>query len=197
VDGIWISHLHADHTFGLATLLGRCWEEGRRRPLALLGATGVRAAAEGILDHGYPGLRQRLGFILEEIEVEPGKPVRFRQLTLRSAASAHSLRNLAVRIDTPEGRALCYSGDGAPTEGSADLASGAAWVHECFSLGGEVPGHATLTTLEAELRRRRPQRLGLVHVGRHFREEVAARAAALAAEGLPVTLPNPGDVWEL
>ena len=151
LDGIWISHLHADHVFGLAALLGRAWEEERRRPLTLLGAQGVRDAVEDLLDRGYPGLRRRFAFPLEEVVVEPGQEVVFRGLALRSALSAHSLRNLSLRVEIPGAAPLCYSGDGAPTADSAELAREAAWVHECFAADREVPGHASLKMLEAEL----------------------------------------------
>lgn len=197
LDGIWISHLHADHVFGLAGVLGRFWEEGRRRPLTLLGAEGLRAAVEGLVDLGYPGLRGRFAFEIEELPVEPGAAVRFRGLTLTSAQTAHSLRNLAVRLEAPGLPPLCYSGDGAPTEASADLGREAVWVHECFSRETSVPGHATLLALEPELRRRRPLRLGLVHVGRRFRDEVARRARALSTSEIPVSLPEPGEMWQL
>jgi len=197
LDGIWISHLHADHVFGLAALLGRAWEEERRRPLTVLGGRGVLQAVEDLLERGYPGLRRRFAFALEEVVVEPGAPVVFRGLVLRSADSAHSLRNLSLRVEIPGAVPLCYSGDGAPTEASADLGHAAAWIHECFSADREVPGHASLKALEAELPRRRPHRLGLVHVGRSFRDAVGVRATALARSGLPVSLPEPGEVWQL
>jgi ribonuclease BN (tRNA processing enzyme) len=197
LDGIWISHLHADHVFGLAGLLGRAWEEERRRPLTLLGGRGVLQAVQDLLDRGYPGLRDRFAFALEEVVVEPGQEVAFRGLALRSALSAHSLRNLALRIAAPGAVPLCYSGDGAPTEASAELGRDAVWIHECFSADRQVPGHATLAALEAELPRRKPRRVGLVHVSRRFRDAVAARAQALAAAGLSVSLPEPGEVWQL
>ena len=197
LDGIWISHLHADHVFGLAAVLGRFWEEGRKRPLTLLGGEGVRTAVADLVDRGYPGLRRRFAFELAEMAIEPGAEARFRGLTLRSALSAHSLRNLALRVEVPGAAALCYSGDGAPTEASAALAQEAVWVHECFSHDRDVPGHATLSGLEAELPRRRPRRLGLVHVGRRFRDTVARRAEAVSTPGLPVSLPAPGEVWQL
>ena len=35
LDGIFISHFHADHTFRLPALVMRTWEDGRTRPCSL------------------------------------------------------------------------------------------------------------------------------------------------------------------
>lgn len=197
LHGVWISHLHADHAFGIPLLLGRMWEERRTEPLTFLGAAGIAERAGEILDRGYPGMRQRLEFELREQAIEPGAESRFRDLGLRSAATRHSLRNLALRVALPGEAALVYSGDGEPTEESALLGEGAHWVHECFAVSESIPGHASLDGLARQIRRQRPVRMGLVHVSRHHRRAMAPAAEALASQGLPVHVVETGDRWDL
>lgn len=197
VHGIWVSHLHADHCFGIPFLVGRMWEEGRRRPLTLLGAAGLRDRVAALLDLAYPGLRSRLEFDLDDAVVEPGRPVAWRDLTLRAAETVHPQRNLAVRVETAGGAAVTYSGDGRPTPASIELAAGADWVHECFTAANAPPGHADLDTLVEAVRQAGARRLGLVHAHRAHRDAVERRAKALAAGGLPVELLAPGSRWFL
>ncbi len=197
LHGIWVSHIHADHLFGLPSVLGRMWDDGRRRELALLGAAGVRERALALFETGYPGLPARLRFEIQEIPVEPGTAVSWRDLDLRTAETLHPARNLALRVEGPGGTIATYSGDGAPTPASAALGSGAHWVHECFTASSAPPGHADLETLAADARRVGPRRLGLVHVHRAHKRPVEERARALVREGLPVEVLVPGARWEL
>lgn len=197
LHGIWISHLHADHCFGIPFLVGRMWEEGRRRPLAVLGAAGLRDRLAALLDLAYPALRSRLEFDLDEVVVEPGRPASWRDLSLRAAETVHPQRNLAVRVELAGGAALTYSGDGRPTAASIELAVGAHWVHECFTAASAPPGHADLDALVEAMRQAAPRRLGLVHVHRAHRHTVGRRAKALADGGLPVELLAPGSRWVL
>jgi len=197
LDGLWVSHFHADHLFGIPLLVGRMWEEGRRRPLALVGGEGLLGRVETLLDLGYPGLRSRLEFELDPVLVEPGNRVRWRDLSLRTAETVHPVRNLAVRIEIEGSEPLAYSGDGRPTAASIELGTGAHWVHECFTVSQAPPGHADLETLVEALRQVGPKRLGLVHTHRAHREELARRAKALASEGLPVEVLAPGQSWAL
>src|SRR4051812_912371 len=42
LDGIYFTHLHADHSFGIVPVLTRFWEEGRKQPLKLVGPRGLK-----------------------------------------------------------------------------------------------------------------------------------------------------------
>ena len=197
LDAVWISHLHADHAFGIPALLGRMWEEGRQDAITVLGAEGIAARALALLDQGYPGIRERLAFDVREVAVEPGAPVPFRDLRLRSAPTRHSLRNLAVRIELAGGGAVTYSGDGAPTEQSRDLGAGAWWVHECFTPSEAPTGHADLETLRGAAATVRPVRLGLVHCARGSRAAIEQAVAGIEAGDVPVEVVRAGARWSL
>jgi ribonuclease Z len=53
LDLIYISHQHADHCFGLPAVLGRMWEEGRRKPLVILSQPPVLGRIRELMDAGY------------------------------------------------------------------------------------------------------------------------------------------------
>lgn len=197
LHGIWLSHLHADHAIGLPALLVRMWEEGRTDPLRILGPRGIAEAAGGLLETGYPGFSSRLRFPLEELAVEPGGAVEWRGLSLESAPTNHGLPNLALRVGIMGGTRVAYSGDGAPTAESASLGRGAHWIHECFSREKVAGGHASLGDLLDLLPEVVPERLGLVHVSRSGRREVAEAVRRLAGSRPPVELLEPGDRWSL
>ena len=121
LDGIWISHFHADHCFGIPALLVRFWEEGRDKGLTLLGQKGIESFTRNCLDLAYPGFYERLTFPLRFIEVEPEKRMELFGLSFRTAETAHSQMNLALRIDVA-GKSIYYSGDGKATPESMALA---------------------------------------------------------------------------
>jgi ribonuclease Z len=49
ISAVFITHLHSDHIDGLPDLFHNTWQFGNGRPLELYGPTGIRRAADGIL----------------------------------------------------------------------------------------------------------------------------------------------------
>ena len=43
IDGIYLTHTHADHAFGIAPLITRFWEERRKRRLDIIGHRGIES----------------------------------------------------------------------------------------------------------------------------------------------------------
>ncbi len=131
--------------------------------------------------------------------VEPGEAVPFGGLRLRSAAYAHSLRKLALRVE-------CNGGGPSVLQRRLRRHDGICGARAGGPACGARSASPSIATCRAtplspiwspEIERQPPVRLGLVHVSRRFRAEVAARAAALAAGGAPLSVPEPGDAWEL
>jgi ribonuclease BN (tRNA processing enzyme) len=202
LDGVWISHFHADHCFGLPALLLWMRLNGRTRPLTLISGPGSRRKLEQLLELGYPGsYAPHKCFAIEFVELEPHTPAMFGQTTLRTAASAHSIVNYALRVEAPGQRSLLYSGDGAVTEGTRALARGVALlVHECFFPAtpserkhGDVEGCFALAQ-EANV-----ETLALLHFAAEAKQAIRERAAELHARapGLQLLLPQPGERVDL
>lgn len=194
LDGVFISHIHADHSFGLPALLGWMRDEGRQRPMRILGGAGVGRWLERLLDMAYPGsfTRERC-FPIEAIELVPGTPYEWDGVRLDTALSEHSVKNLAIRIEEA-GESLCYSGDGALSAATAALYQGAnVLVHECYAADHDTRGHARADRLLEFCRAAAIGRLCLLHVSRQQKTEVSELVRALAAD-LDVLLPKPGDI---
>lgn len=196
LDMVWISHFHGDHFLGLPALLLRFWEEGRDKPLTIVGQEGIEEKTFQAMDLAYPGVRQRFSFPVEFQQAIPGATLLPLGLSLQTAASDHPQPNLSLRLSDGE-HSLFYSGDGRPTEASLRLAMEADMiVHESFSLQQDTPGHGTVPGSIEFARTTGSQRLALVHLRRDVRhgrrEEVLQHMRD--AHDLRVSLPEPGDV---
>jgi len=51
-DRVFLTHLHSDHTLGLADVIFTPWIQGRAAPLDVYGPVGTRRLVDGILDGG-------------------------------------------------------------------------------------------------------------------------------------------------
>jgi ribonuclease Z len=187
LDLIYISHAHADHCYGLPAVLGRMWEDGRRKPLVILSQPPLLAQIRESMEAGYPGLRARFRYPIEYREALPGQGFVWEALEFGFAPTRHSVTNLAVRVEAGGGK-FCYSGDGRFTDESRALFAGAdLLVHEAYSfdsspLHGDFPG---VIGMAAE---QNVGQLALVHIRRDVRREQGERIAALGA-----VVPEPGD----
>jgi ribonuclease Z len=198
LDGVWISHGHADHCFGLPALLLWMRLGGRKRPLTILGGPGSRARLEQLLELGYPGsYAPHKCYAIEYVELEPGEMGEFGPLELRIAASAHSIVNYALRIDAPGHRSVMYSGDGAVTEGTRALArSVSILVHECFfSRRPSERKHGDVESCVELAVQAGVESLVLLHFAAEAKQAIRDRALELAraTPGLQVLMPAPGE----
>ncbi len=199
LDVLWISHFHGDHFFGSPALLLRFWEQNRRKPLLVLGQAGIEDLVHQSLDLAYPTIRQKLGFPLEFIRVEPGEPVKAAGLTWNFAESGHSRRNLSVRVEDGE-KALFYSGDGLPSSGTVSLAHGTDLIiHESFRFDQPMAAHGSMKQCVDFAREARVGKLALVHFQRDERREKYGAIVEYAEkiQDLRVIIPEPGDELDL
>jgi len=194
LDGIWVSHFHADHCFGIPALLVRFWEEGRDRGLMLLGQKGIESFTRKCLDLAYPGFYERITFPIRFVEVEPEKRMEILGLSFRTAETAHSQMNLALRIDVA-GKSIYYSGDGKPTPESMALARDSEFIiHEAFHMETEIPGHGTIAGSMDMAKRCEALLVALVHIQRGVRGQAKDRIHELKKMSSPVNviIPEPG-----
>jgi ribonuclease Z len=196
VDGVYLSHRHADHSFGLPALLFWMKLGGRQRSVTLLGGPELDPWLDELLDFAYPGSFGADFFRCDHLPISPGAEVAFGSLVLRTAVSEHAVRNTALSISDGALR-VCYSGDGGPTAETRELYRGATvLVHECFAPVGPRPGHAdaeTLLTLADELE---VGTLALVHLSQEEKEEVR-QVVDRTRTRCRVLVPSPGETLEL
>jgi ribonuclease Z len=199
LDGIWISHFHADHFFGLPALLVRFWEDGRKKPLTILGQKGIGASTRQCIDLAYPGFYENIRFPIQFQEVEPDQRLDFLGVSIHAAENEHSIRDLAVKLET-EGCSLFYSGDGKSTAKTEALAKGTQiLIHEAFHQDQAIHGHATIKETLDMAKVCGASHLALVHIQRHERKQVLARIQELTDLASPVKLmvPEPGHRIEI
>jgi len=199
LDMVWISHFHGDHFLGLPALLLRFWEEGRSRPLTIVGPEGIQEMTEKAMDLAYPGVRERFGFELRFQDAVPGATLLPLGLSLQTAPSDHPQPNLSLRISDGS-RSVFYSGDGRPTAASQALARGVDLIiHESFSLEQDTQGHGTVPGSIAFAREADVARLALIHLRRDVRHGQREKVLQLMRDthDIRVCLPEPGDRYDV
>ncbi|HDM67409.1 MAG TPA: ribonuclease Z [Thermoplasmatales archaeon] len=193
VDIVFISHLHADHCYGLPALIVRMREEKREKPLTLITLRGTREKLQDIIRNGYPKALDKPSFPIRFIEVNSGGELRIEGLTLRFASTKHSIPNIAIRIEDEE-NTICYSGDGRNTEESKDLYREADLViHECYTIDEEMMDHTNLPDVLALKKEENIRHLMLTHIQRNLREKIKDKVRDLR----DVTIPNPMDQYSI
>jgi len=147
IDVIFISHLHADHNFGLPfLLLEYCIRRQRERPIHIVGPPGIEEQTEALCDLAWPHLR-KAGF-------EPHVPVAYVEVTEGGDYQAGDLAFRAVRMEhyaltafgyrfNVDGRTIAYTGDTANCEQMGELLDHVdvailEWTHPQAS---QDPGH--------------------------------------------------------
>lgn len=205
IDGVYLSHLHADHAFGLPAVCLWMRLEGRRRPLSLLGTAATLAGARRILDLGYPGsFAASKSYSIELVELPPdGQTHDWGPLSLAVAPSHHKrMSNHAVRVSEDGRPRFAYSGDGRPSAATRTLFEDVPHlVHECFGArSAETPdGHAALDELVAMATQCGVGRLDLLHFDRHQHAEIVSAIERLVShvQRPRCSAPHAGDCVEL
>lgn len=195
LDALYITHFHGDHYFGVPALLVRSIEEGRTKPLTILGQTGVGDRIPQLMEMAYRGTMAKAAFEISYIECDPISDFEHAGFRFRFAINDHPMPSLSVRLDAG-GRSVFYSGDGRPTAETLALATGVDLVvHESFSLEPDKPGHGTVDSSIDFAKKAGAGKLALVHVQRGVRRdrenEILTRADA---SDVPTILPEPGEV---
>lgn len=195
LDGVYITHFHGDHYFGLPALLVRSVEEGRIKPLTIMGQPGIGKRVEQLMELAYPNSLGKAKFSLEFVECVPAHEVFLGDMRFRFAVNDHPMPCLSIRVDCG-GKSLFYSGDGRPTGETRALAAGCDLiVHESFSLELDKPGHGTVDSSIAFAQEAGARTVALVHMKRTVRRgrlpEVLQKCAM--AEGLTAIVPEPDD----
>ena len=195
LDGVWISHFHGDHFFGLPLILLRLWEAGRSKPLLVLGPPGVKSRVKEAMGLAYPGLPDKMHFGLEFVELDPGSSGEHLQASWGVEASEHPRQNLALRLQCG-GRSVYYSGDGRPSRQCAGLAASCdLMIHEAYLVEGETAGHCSLKECLDFAAASQAGALALVHLQRQERGKALAHLEkeGISSQERRVFLPEPGE----
>lgn len=139
------THLHSDHTAGLADLYLSPAVEGRPGPLELYGPPGIADMARHIeaayvkdVDIRIHGLEQgnARAYKINAHEIKPGIVYKDANVTVQAFAVQHGTWDFSYgyRFDTAD-RSIVISGDTAPTQSVAEACHGCdLLLHEVYSL---------------------------------------------------------------
>ena len=142
IDGVFISHLHFDHTGGLAAILGLRFQTSGSDPLTIYGPPGTRKMVEGLLASMVPGATANYGVAgappadhragIEVVELRGGDSITVDGMRVQVASNTHysfppqsdlaqRFQSLSYRFDLP-GRSIVYTGDTGPSDAVETLA---------------------------------------------------------------------------
>ena len=144
---VFITHLHSDHTLGLADLLFSPWVLGRTEPLEVFGPLGIKAMCEhvaaayaedvDIRQHGGEPANTT-GWHVNAHEIDEGVVYRDANIKVKAFAVPHGnwKKAFGYRFETAD-RVIVISGDTTFTPRMIEEARGAdVLVHEVYSERG-------------------------------------------------------------
>lgn len=146
IKGIFISHLHFDHTAGLLGVLGLRYQTSAQKTLTIYGPPGTKQTVDGIFAAMVPEMR--VGYAVEGarkpptpqektivIEMTPGQTIDVNGMLVTAVENTHysipkgsiaaSLnKSFAYRFDLAD-RSMVFTGDTGPSKNIEQLAQGA------------------------------------------------------------------------
>ena len=137
---LFVTHLHADHTVGLADLLFTPWIHGREQPVLAYGPQGLRDMVEHIQAAYQASTREHLsahpappgGYLADVRPVQAGQVYADERLRVYALRANHgAMAAFSYKFVTPD-RTIVVSGDTKPVPGFAD------WARPCDILAHEV-----------------------------------------------------------
>ena len=146
-DRVFLTHLHSDHTLGLADVIFTPWIQGRRAPLDVYGPPGTSHLVSGILDAYSEDIAERVaasggpspdGWKAVVHEVTAGIVFQDSRIVVRAFPVLHAGWKYAFgyRIETPD-RTIVISGDLRANSNIAEQCRGCdVLIHEVYSDAG-------------------------------------------------------------
>jgi ribonuclease Z len=187
LKAIWISHLHADHHLGTASVI-RAWheetridEETRDNKLIVASETGMvswlREYAE-VEDFGHSRVDPvSVGFNVKFEHFFDDQRIKdFGLKSIRACDVNHCNAAMAVVFDFPNGFRVAYSGDCRPSQRFAELGQGATLLIHEATFDDELKGdavakkHSTTSEAIAIGRKMKARRILLTHFSQRYQK---------------------------
>jgi len=194
LDAIYLTHFHADHYFGLPSLITRMFVDKRKKPLTIICQAKDLSQLKKVFEHGYKTILSRIPFKLNFLPIKSTDKIVFKEFKLSFAPTLHSLENLAIKVDNGK-KNLCYSGDGEITPKTKQLfANTDLLIHETYLFNQIFPMHSSIMQVINLAKANNIQKVALFHLRRDVRQELPQIKAKLKKEKLDIIFPEPGDI---
>jgi ribonuclease Z len=201
VSALIVTHRHADHVYGLPSLLHNMGLAGRREVLPVYALAETLPLLRGFLQL-FP-LEAKMPYRVELHEIPPAEGHELLQAKgcrIRTTPTVHGAPSVALRVEfdlATERGVVVYSGDTSPCESLAALARGAdTLIHEATFLHEEAvrakaDGHTTGYQAGEVAARAGVKRLLLCHFVAQLHDRLEElRQEALRAFSGPVEIPE-------
>jgi ribonuclease BN (tRNA processing enzyme) len=211
LDAIFISHMHSDHFLDLLALnVARLTQPGMRRaggapvrlPIYLPpgGKATVEACFKALQVNVSGTTAARYPEHLELIEYDPASSLRVNAFEVSFVGpTRHSQLDYGMRIRSPAGGVLGYTGDTAYCEAAIEVGRGAdIFLAEATLLepGAQSDTHTSAGELAAMAEIARPAQLVATHFLRNDQPYLEGISARLRAVSMPHAVAAIGDVFE-
>jgi ribonuclease BN (tRNA processing enzyme) len=192
IDAVAISHLHGDHFGGLPFfVLDAQFNSRRARPVLLVGHADlegrVRAAMEILFPGSGPALAGRADFLV----VRPGEPCPVGPATIEAFEVEHACGSppFALRLITPSGLVVAYTGDTAWTDTLLQVGVGAdLLVAEAYFFEKKIPWHLDYATLAGASPKLGAHRIVVTHLSADMLGRLDSVEMEVAHDGLAIEL---------
>jgi ribonuclease BN (tRNA processing enzyme) len=193
IDVIIISHLHGDHFGGLPFwLLDAQLNNRRSSPLVIAGHPDLEERLRSTMELLFPGSQRALEVVaIDFVQLGPGAMTRIGAASVETFAVEHFCGSppFAVRLTTPTGAIVTYSGDTEWTESLLDAARGAdVFIAEAYFFEKKIKWHLDYATLAANLTRVTARRTIATHMSADVLSRLNELEVMAASDGLVLDL---------
>jgi ribonuclease BN (tRNA processing enzyme) len=194
IDAIVVSHLHGDHFAGLPFLLLDAQLNSKRaRPLLLLGHADLESRLRATMELLFPGSQRALEVVdVGFVELTPGVVTKIGEgASIEVFDVEHFCGSppFAVRLTTPSGKVIAYSGDTEWTdtllEASRDVDL---FIVETYFYDKSIKWHLDYTKLAANLSRVTAREVIGTHLSADMLDHLSDVSIRTALDGMTVDL---------
>jgi ribonuclease BN (tRNA processing enzyme) len=193
IDAIMISHLHGDHFGGLPFLfLDAQLNSKRSSPLLVAGHADLEGRVRAAMDVLFPGSQRALEVVdVEFVSLAPGKTIRVGPACAEVFDVEHFCGSppFAVRLTTPSGKVVAYSGDTEWTDTLLDASRDAdLLIVETYFYDKPIKWHLDYATLAANLSRVSARQVVGTHLSADMLDHLTGLGIPTAHDGMTIDL---------